>query len=352
MLIEISYIATISLFFFIILSWLGFLIPLKENRYKNKPPVSVIVAVWNEGSRISKCIDSLLKLDYPKKEIIVVGGGEDNTKDVCTALAKNKKIKYLIERKRRGKWYSLNKAIENAKYDLVAFTDADCVVTQNWLNKLVSNLGNGDIVISPFSSLIERTSVAKMYSILYIFVHFLQIGLLHIFQFPTFFGHGSIAKKSIFQKIKFKNNYIEDFIFSSDALKEGFKIAIINEWLVFESPPVYLNGLRECWLRLFQKPVSMIFIFFSGILFIYECGIIYNLFRQNYLVFVLYLIPLIASVITLILISYEKKTVKYILFFPYLILSILYLQFVVIEGIIRLLISRHIGWPIYEKLDH
>src|SRR3989304_9393457 len=61
----------------------------KINRSKKTPAVSVIIAAWNEGKRIGRCVNSILNLDYPKDkiEIIVVGGGTDDTGTVCKQLA-------------------------------------------------------------------------------------------------------------------------------------------------------------------------------------------------------------------------------------------------------------------------
>ena len=50
--------------------------------------------ILNEGKTISKCLDSLLELDYPKNKIeilIAMGPSTDNTNAVVERYAKNVK---------------------------------------------------------------------------------------------------------------------------------------------------------------------------------------------------------------------------------------------------------------------
>jgi len=118
MITVIELIGNLWLFFGIVFFFLG-IIGFKSKKIEktNKTPsISVIIAAWNEGSRIRKCINSILRQNYKNKiEIIVVGGGEDNTTEVCKKLSKERKIKFIREKKRMGKWFSLNKGVKNAK---------------------------------------------------------------------------------------------------------------------------------------------------------------------------------------------------------------------------------------------
>ena len=114
------------LIFLEILFFICLLIPEKISHSKEKPQVSIIVAVWNEGERVKYCIESILKQDYPrdKTEIIIVGGGDSQTVSILRDFAKKGKIQYLYEKQRMGKWFSLNRAIAKSKNEIIAFTDA------------------------------------------------------------------------------------------------------------------------------------------------------------------------------------------------------------------------------------
>src|SRR5437667_418962 len=49
----------------------------------DKPPVSVVVCTYNGGRTLEECLRSLLVLDYPNYEVIVVDDGStDNTPEI------------------------------------------------------------------------------------------------------------------------------------------------------------------------------------------------------------------------------------------------------------------------------
>ena len=104
---------------------------------------SVIVVTYNEERNIADCMSSLVNIDYNKKdyEILVVdGNSSDKTKDIVRNFIKNNKNKIkirLINNPKRFIASSRNAGLKNASYDLIAFTDADCIVPKEWLKILV-----------------------------------------------------------------------------------------------------------------------------------------------------------------------------------------------------------------------
>jgi glycosyltransferase involved in cell wall biosynthesis len=101
------------------------------------PKVSVIVPVYNAEETIAECVNSLLGLNYSKEnlELICINNAStDRTQDI---LDRHKKeIKTFHERK-RGPAAARNRGLLNARGDVVAFVDADCVVDKNWLKNIV-----------------------------------------------------------------------------------------------------------------------------------------------------------------------------------------------------------------------
>lgn len=102
------------------------------------PFVSVIVPTLNRKKYLKDCLNSLLKIDYPRSrfEVIVVDGGStDGTKEL---VEKNfPEVKFILE-KRKGISYARNTGEKNADGQIVAYTDDDCVVDRGWIKKLVS----------------------------------------------------------------------------------------------------------------------------------------------------------------------------------------------------------------------
>ena len=107
------------------------------------PFVSVIVPALNEERTIRECIVSLLRMDYPqeRREILMVDNGST---DRTAEIIKSFPVRYLRE-ERRGASYARNRGIEASKGEILAFTDADCLVTANWLRELVQGFDSEEV---------------------------------------------------------------------------------------------------------------------------------------------------------------------------------------------------------------
>jgi len=97
------------------------------------PFVSIIVAAYNAERSIGRCINSLLALDYPEYEIIVI---DNNSQDKTAEIIHEYKVKYLIENK-KGWPAARNTGIEHSSAKFVANIDADCFASPDWINKLM-----------------------------------------------------------------------------------------------------------------------------------------------------------------------------------------------------------------------
>jgi len=102
------------------------------------PFVSIVVVTKNEERHIRDCLESLMRLEYPKEkyEIIVVDG---NSTDKTREIVKKYPVKLIID-KEGGLANSRNIGIQAAKGDYIASTDADCVVKEDWLRILVGSI--------------------------------------------------------------------------------------------------------------------------------------------------------------------------------------------------------------------
>jgi succinoglycan biosynthesis protein ExoA len=103
--------------------------------------VSVIVVTWNEEKNIQACLNSLLALEYSNDYQIIItdGGSTDKTEEIVKEIAKkNKKLQFITQKGVSGKGTITecrNAGIKAAKYDYIAYTDADCTVPKDWLTQ-------------------------------------------------------------------------------------------------------------------------------------------------------------------------------------------------------------------------
>lgn len=125
-------------------------------------PISVVVPAYNEEATIIDNITSLLNLNYPEFEIIVVNdGSKDNTLSKIIDYFKLRKIDVeinmqvpckeirgvyssfiipnlvVVDKENGGKADALNSGINLSRYPLFCGIDADCIIEKNALLRIV-----------------------------------------------------------------------------------------------------------------------------------------------------------------------------------------------------------------------
>lgn len=100
------------------------------------PGVTVIVAARNAAATLPRCLAALRALDYADVELLLV---DDGSEDETVAIAQGAGARVLWS-PRPGPSAARNHGVRHASHEIVAFTDADCVVPRHWLKALVEGL--------------------------------------------------------------------------------------------------------------------------------------------------------------------------------------------------------------------
>lgn len=102
------------------------------------PGISVVIPAYNYREYVSDAIDSSLAQDYPHVEVVVVNDGStDDTEAICKRYGD--KITYVYK-ENAGLSAARNTGISVAKYDYVAFMDADDAYCPGALRTLMEKL--------------------------------------------------------------------------------------------------------------------------------------------------------------------------------------------------------------------
>lgn len=110
------------------------------------PFVSLLVAAYCEEAVIERTVESLLAIDYPKKEIVIVDdGSSDSTISVLKPYADAGLIRLVEKRQNEGKAMALNDAIPLLRGEIVAIIDADIQPRPNVLRFLVPHFESGRV---------------------------------------------------------------------------------------------------------------------------------------------------------------------------------------------------------------
>lgn len=111
------------------------LLDMSPQQYQGDLPlVTVAVCTRDRPIDIALCLDALYKLDYPHLDILVVDNAptSDATEQVVRQHAN---VRYVCE-PRPGLDWARNRAILEAKGDIIAYTDDDVIVDAGWVKGL------------------------------------------------------------------------------------------------------------------------------------------------------------------------------------------------------------------------
>ena len=103
-----------------------------------QPRVSVVVASFNGAATLPACLESLGRLNYADYEVLLVDDG--STDETRAIAARHPAVRYLPHDRNLGLSTARNTGILAATGEIIAFTDADCRVDEDWLYHTVNEL--------------------------------------------------------------------------------------------------------------------------------------------------------------------------------------------------------------------
>jgi peptidoglycan-N-acetylglucosamine deacetylase len=108
-----------------------------------RPPVSVLIAAFNEEKVILKTVESILENGYPDLEVIVVDdGSQDRTLQVLQETFASEPRVRIFTQPNAGKSAALNRAIAGASSEILVALDADTVFRRGAIEKLVRHFAD------------------------------------------------------------------------------------------------------------------------------------------------------------------------------------------------------------------
>lgn len=110
-------------------------LPNWEPRTENRELVSVIVCTYNGGATLRACLESLQKLRYPNHEVLVIDDG--STQDIASIVKPFAEVRYLRQ-EHAGLSVARNRGMREARGSILAYTDDDCIVDEDWLTYIAA----------------------------------------------------------------------------------------------------------------------------------------------------------------------------------------------------------------------
>jgi biofilm PGA synthesis N-glycosyltransferase PgaC len=110
-----------------------------------KPRISIIIPAYNEALTIATTLTSLVEIDYPDKEIIVIDdGSDDETYAICSRF-RSQGVKVFRKRVRGGKASCLNMGLAASTGELLVSVDADSTLDRNALRNMIGYFSDPEV---------------------------------------------------------------------------------------------------------------------------------------------------------------------------------------------------------------
>jgi glycosyltransferase involved in cell wall biosynthesis len=229
------------------------------------PFVSVIIPCRNEEKYIGRCLETILKQDYPKEkmEVLVIdGASEDKTKEIVEKFKiQNSKFNIqLIDNPKKFTPFGLNLGIKNSRGEIIIRMDAHAGYEKDYVSKCVKylkeynadNIG-GVIKTLPAKNTIFAKAIALSLSHRFGAASDFRVGVDKPKEVDTVFG--GCYKKEVFEKIGFFNENLirsQDLEFNLRLKKAGGKIILHPEIVSYYYPK---SRLAEFFLHNFEDGV-------------------------------------------------------------------------------------------------
>lgn len=146
--------------------------------------VSVVIPVYNEEKYIKNCLEHIFKQEELPDEVIIV---DNNSTDGTVELALKYPVR-IVRENQQGTIQARNTGFDEAKYSIIARTDADTAVPVDWIKKIKEHFKDKNLVAlsgpSYFSDIPDVFQVSDLPTVVF-FKSFKKISGHHLLYGPN-----------------------------------------------------------------------------------------------------------------------------------------------------------------------
>jgi cellulose synthase/poly-beta-1,6-N-acetylglucosamine synthase-like glycosyltransferase len=100
------------------------------------PSVTVVVPAFNASATLLRCLDALNQQTYPeglRTVVVVDDGSTDTTRQIAAAAGVQ-----VLAQSNKGAAAARNLGAQEAKSDIILFTDSDCIPYDDWMAEMIA----------------------------------------------------------------------------------------------------------------------------------------------------------------------------------------------------------------------
>ena len=232
---------------------------LDDQRY---PPITVLIAAYNEAAAITSTLASLFKQSYsaPIRIILISDGSYDLTIDVVRDIEKDhSNLELIYLQHNGGKAAALNRGLAECKTDIIISVDADCYIHHDGIKNLVSRYWGDPLNTAAVAGVILiRNSRENWITKAQEWDYFLGIATIKRIQslfHGTLVAQGAFSlydRKTLMEIGGWPDKVGEDIVLTWKLLLAGYRVGHAQNALAFTNCPNTLENFikqRRRWSR-------------------------------------------------------------------------------------------------------
>jgi cellulose synthase/poly-beta-1,6-N-acetylglucosamine synthase-like glycosyltransferase len=230
-------------------SWNGDVPALQET-----PLVSILLPAWNEEHNLDACIQSILDLRYPRKQLVVCAGGSDGTIMIARSYAGEHNI-VLEQQPGEGKQGALGRAYRHSRGEIIFLTDADCALNDDCFERTVAPIiaGTADAATGSWRPLERQTSLSFVQ---YQWAHHVYREITSPDYISTVDGRNAAVRRGALNRVdafEVEASIGTDYVLSKQLTAAGYRIRFVRESRVQTEYPEMVGDFWEQQSRWFRN---------------------------------------------------------------------------------------------------
>jgi glycosyltransferase involved in cell wall biosynthesis len=223
------------------------------------PPFTMIIAAHNEALTLPKKIKETLEAleADPRNELLIISDhSTDQTVEVVSDL-RHAQIRVAENTKGRGRASAHNCAAQQARNEVLIFSDADTVVPTATIRAMVCTLArsrvgcvNAEIVFNTSSA----DEVARAAGLYWRFEMWLRAAETDLGLYATASGPCMGLRRSLFKELPPTGDV--DFTSPIDVIAQGYRCVHLRGWTAFDSMPANAAAEFKVRVRMVSKNFS------------------------------------------------------------------------------------------------
>ncbi|WP_073119752.1 glycosyltransferase [Reichenbachiella agariperforans] len=244
------------------------------------PMVSILISVRNESTNLRRLCVSLQELNYPTDKFeILIGddGSDDDSLAILSEYAQSHWRIFSYHHDVYGKQQTLKKMYQEAKGDMLLFTDADMSIPSGWVSTMLRGVDEGKVLQLGLTKVRETGWFSVFQSIDWVSNQLLIKWLSDRGMFLTAWGNNMCLSKSTLEAVRFESlpdSVVEDVSLMRTMIRLGGEVRVNDdvEAIAITQAEISFKSViqqRMRWLQgVVELPIRYSLLAFVKILFL------------------------------------------------------------------------------------